>query len=587
MAFLKDSKVFDQTSNFVKRLPKWQLYVIGGIASVILFGLITIVYISTETKYSILVSGVEENESAKIVQMLEEKGISYSIEDDGSKIKVPTDLVGRLRLELASKGLPETGNLGYEIFDRTNIGMSEFVQKLNYRRALEGELAKTIKSLDEVVKARVHIVIPKKALFKKDQKKATASVTIHFKTGRSLNKLSIEGIQSLVANSIEGLKAVDVKVVDQKANMLSEVPLDMNTIAGKTAQQHEQQRKIEMHLEDKVKSIMDGVLGHGQTQISVNVELDFTQIEQTKTEYDPEGQVTRSEQNVQDESETADSLSYPFVNQSKKTQNQIANYDLSTNVEKIIHQTGTIKRLTASVLINGSVKILDDEGEKTLDYVPRSEEHMRKYTLIVRNALGFDPTRNDQVTVQNVAFDYTINEENISEFVEPDWYTLPENQKIMFLIAAIILSIIVMFTLLQSGFIKERIRIAMGLPVKVVIDDYDLEEEESDDDLEALDFNEDDFLMLPADLPDQLLIEEGDTVDSIGDEDLESELEFEKDSLADFADAPDFDDDLSEEALLKLEIKGKVEAFVEENIDEAVRLIRIYMGHDGENAENN
>lgn len=584
MATLKESKVFEQVSTFLNRLPRWQVYTIGGIASVIVFGLMTIVYLSTETKYSVLVSGIEENESAKIVQMLEEKNVDYSLENDGSKIKVPKDLVGRLRLDLASKGLPETGNLGYEIFDRTNIGMSEFVQKLNFRRALEGELAKTIKSLDEVSKARVHIVVPKKALFKKDQKKATASVTIHFKSGRSLNKLSIEGIQSLVANSIEGLNAVDVKVVDQKANLLSETPLDMNSIAGKTAQQHEQQRKVEMHLQDKIRNILDGVLGAGQTQVTINADLDFTQIEETKVEYDPEGQVTRSEQNVQDESETADSLSYPFVNQSKKTNNSIANYDLSTNTEKITHQIGGIKRLTVSVLINGSVKILDDDGEKTLEYVPRSEEEMRKFTQIVRNAVGFDPQRNDQVTVLNVPFDYTINEENIEEFVEPEWYAMPENQKIMFLIAAIILSIIVMFTLLQSGFVKERIRIAMGLPTKVVIDDYDLEEEEKDEDLEALDFNEDDFLMLPAELPDQFLIEEGDEDDLMGNEDMDSELEFEKDSLAEFADAPDFDDDLSEEALLKLEIKGKVEAFVEENMTEAVKLIRIYMNHDGENA---
>jgi len=584
MATIKESKVFEQVSNFFNRLPRWQVYTIIGIASIIIFGLMTIVYLSTETKLSVLVSGIEENESAKIVQMLEEKNVEYTLENDGSKIKVPKDMVGRLRLDLASKGLPETGNLGYEIFDRTNIGMSEFVQKLNFRRALEGELAKTIKSLDEVAKARVHIVVPKKALFKKDQKKPTASVTIHFKSGRSLNKLSIEGIQSLVANSIEGLNAVDVKVVDQKANLLSETPLDMNSIAGKTAQQHEQQRKVEMHLQDKVRNILDGVLGAGQTQVTINADLDFTQIEETKVEYDPEGQVTRSEQNIQDEAETADSLSYPFVNQSKKTNNSIANYDLSTNTEKITHQIGGIKRLTVSVLINGSVKILDDEGEKSLEYVPRSEEEMRKFTQIVRNAVGFDPQRNDQVTVLNVPFDYTINEENIEEFVEPEWYAMPENQKIMFLIAAIILSIIVMFTLLQSGFVKERIRIAMGLPTKVVIDDYDLEEEDKDEDLEALDFNEDDFLMLPAELPDQFLIEEGEDNDLMGNEDMESELEFEKDSLAEFADAPDFDDDLSEEALLKLEIKGKVEAFVEENITEAVKLIRIYMNHDGENA---
>lgn len=572
----------DNTMSFFTKLSKKQKIISASVLGGVVALLILIISLSTETKMATLYTDLEQGDSGKIIEVLDEKEVKYVLKDGGAKIEVPREEVDKIRIELAKQGLPENSNVGYEIFDRTNLGMSEFVQKLNFRRALEGELANTITNMDEVKKARVHIVIPEKALFKKDEKKPTASVTLHLKNGRSISKISVEGIQNLISSSVEGLVPSDVKVMDNKANVLSQEALDENSIAGKTALQHQQQRNVEGYYAEKIQSLLDGVLGSDNTKVKVNAELDFTQIEQEKTEFDPDGAVVRSEQNLKNIDESADSLSYPYVNMAKDETNQIANYEISKNVEKIMHEVGAIKRLTVSVLINGTAQIVKKEdGEKIIQYNPRSDEEMQKFNEIVRNAVGYNSNRNDQVSVINVPFAHTLDKDNYLDEFQPPWYEIPENKRILYLVGLMLIIFILMVMILQSKQVRDRVRIAMGLPSKVVIDDYEIEEEDKEEQLEEIEFDDDDLLLLPAELPDQFLLDQEAPVSEREiDDEIESELAFERDSLADMANADFDDEELSEEALMKLEIKGKVEQFIDENPVEAVRLIRIMMMQD-------
>lgn len=579
---MAELRAVTQFKEFANKLTNTQKMIFGGVLVAVLVGISSLFFISEDQDMKVLFSNLEQADAAKIVENLKEKGIMYELKDNGSTILVPENTVMDTRLSLASEGLPENSVVGYELFDKTNLGMSEFVQKLNYRRALEGELAKTIASLEEVKKARVHLVIPEKTLFKADQKTPTSSVTLHMKSGRSISKISIQGIQNLISGSVEGMKTEDVVVLDSKGKILSDAAIDENSVAGLTATQLTQQNRVEEHLTGKVQSLLDGVLGAGNSQVRVSAELDFTRIEQTKTDYDPEKQVTRSEQNIVDRNQTADSLSYPYVNMNKDMTNSITNYELSKNVEHIIHEVGAVKRLSVAVMINGVNKVIDNEGIKTLEYTPRADEEMNKFNQIVKNAVGFDPSRNDQISVINIPFDNSDMEGELEEFYSQKWYEKPENQKIIFLLAAILITMILMFALLQSKYIKNRVRVALSLPENIEVEDDEILEEENEYTDEEIVFDENDVLLLPSDLPDQLLLE-GDKEDRDLAEaaELDGGEGFDKAALAKRANAT-FEDttEVTEQTLIKLEMKKKVEEFVNNNTGEAVRILRMFMMQD-------
>ena len=378
------------------------------------------------------------------------------------------------------------------------------------------------------------------------------------------------------------MRTEDVVVLDSKGKILSDAAIDENSVAGLTATQLTQQNRVEEHLTGKVQSLLDGVWGAGNSQVRVSAELDFTRIEQTKTDFDPEKQVTRSEQNIVDRNQTADSLSYPYVNMNKDMTNSITNYELSKNVEHIIHEVGAVKRLSVAVMINGVDKVIDKDGIKTLEYTPRADEEMNKFNQIVKNAVGFDPSRNDQISVINIPFDNSDMEGELEEFYSQKWYEKPENQKIIFLLVAILITMLLMFALLQSKYIKNRVRVALSLPENIEVEDDEILEEENEYTDEEIVFDENDVLLLPSDLPDQLLLE-GDKEDRDLAEaaELDGGEGFDKAALAKRANAT-FEDttEVTEQTLIKLEMKKKVEEFVNNNTGEAVRILRMFMMQD-------
>jgi len=569
-------QILEQFKAFLGKLSLTQkIVMIGSVAAVIIFIFVIFNLSKPNNEYSVLFTSLESGDASKIVQKLKENKIDYQLADNGSTVLVEKSKVYDTRLTLAGDGLPESGTVGYEIFDKTNLGMSEFVQKLNYRRALEGELSRTIGSIDEVKKARVHIVIPERALFDKDQKKTTASVTLHLKSGRSIDKIDIAGIQNLVSSSVEGMSTKDVIVVDQKGNVLSKKPADEGTLAGLTAQQYEQQKNIENYLSSKVQSMLDGVLGNGNSEVRVNAELDFTQIEKTVTDFDPEKQVARSEQSISENSESIDSLSYPTVSMSKNQSNQISNYEIPKTVERIVKEVGNVKRLSVAALINGTTKVVDKNGQKVIQYIPRTDEEMQKLTDIVKNAVGYDQQRNDQVSVINVPFDNTYLEEELKETIPTNWWENQENIKLLLLVAAILIAIFLMYRLLHSKQIKEKIRIAYSLPENGLMTSDGF----SDNDKVELDdilLDDDDLMLLPAELPDQLLLEGATAERHLAKIDGSSQpfpnasmVEYRGESI----EAPEVSS-LGEEAIMKLEIKRKIKEYMEANTLEAVKLLR-------------
>lgn len=373
-----------------------------------IIGTTAVIKWAVKPEYAVLVSDMEPADTQAVISELKANKVPYRIIQDGRGVMVPRKNVYDYRLKLASKNLPSSTGLGYEIFDKKDIGISEFVQHVNYRRALEGELARTIQSMPEVVKARIHIVFPKERLFKEDQKKPTASVFLSLKRGVRLTDEQVRGITMIVSNSIEGLEPKNVTIVDDHGNILSKDQDDDSefNISGK---QLKLQMQVESYYEDKVQSMLDQMLGPGNAIVRVNAELDFRRIEKTQESYDPDNSVVLSEE-VQSQT-LQDTLS--GASTSKHT---ITNYQLTKSLEHVINDMGSIKRISVAVMVNGKyINKKDENGELIEEYVPRTANELKRLGTLVKNAVGLDEERGDQIDVQNLPF-----ENPLPQFEEDD-----------------------------------------------------------------------------------------------------------------------------------------------------------------------
>lgn len=369
--------------------------------------------------FQVLYSNLSEEDAGLIIQKLKEMKIPYKAYQGG--IMVPADRVHDLRLQLATQGLPQGGGVGFEVFDKTNLAMTDFVQRLNYRRALQGELARTIRSLSEVEQCRVHISVPERSLFSREEDRPKASVLLKLRQGRRLSEGQVQGIVHLVASSVEGLDPKDVTVVDSKGEMLTSVAGD---VLGLSNTQLEFQRNYEKELEGKITALLEPVVGKGKARVKVVAAMDFTKVEKTEERYDPESQVVRSEQRIVEKSLSGSSSGVPGVGsnlpgkapsvtsslrgQSEK-KNETINYEISKITSHIVNNPGEIKRLSAVVLVDGTYTV--QEGSKEKKYNPRSEEDLKKIEEMVKRAIGFSQERGDDVKVVNMPFETVLEEE--------------------------------------------------------------------------------------------------------------------------------------------------------------------------------
>jgi len=362
-----------------------------------------------------LFTDLSVDDSASIIKDLERQAVPYQLKSDGAIIMVPKENVARLRMKLAESGLPKGGGVGYEIFDKTDaLGATTFVQNINHLRALEGELARTIRSIDRVQAARVHLVLPERPLFSRDKIDASASIVL--KVRGALEPQQVRAIRHLVASAVNGLKPERVSVIDETGKLLADGAASDNPLSG--ANSDERKLAYENRLRGEVEAIVSSVVGPGHARVQINADFDVNRITQTSDKFDPEGRVLRSSQTREEQSATNDNKEGTVSagtelpggrpqteggtrgDQSKKTE-EIVNYEISRTTKTEVIEAGRVNRISAAVLVDG-IYAKNDKGE--LAYQPRPKEEIDRIAALVRSAIGFDAKRGDQVEVVNLRF---------------------------------------------------------------------------------------------------------------------------------------------------------------------------------------
>jgi len=397
------------------------------VAVMIMASIMTFVYFTNQEDYRVLFSNLTGVDAAAIVTKLKERKIPYQISPSGETISVPSAQVSELRLELAAAGLPQGGGIGFEIFDNKVFGATEFEQQMNYRRALQGELSRTINSLDEIQQSRVHIVLPKESLFIEQQKKPTASVTLKLKTGRKLKESQIDGIGHLVASSVEGLSADEVMIVDSQGNILSKKQGDSKS-ARLSSSQNEHQRNIEKEMANQIQTMLESVVGKGKAVVRVNAELDFRLMERTEETFDPESPVIRSSQKQVDKAigpappskigavAGAGKTESSGSGSEKEKTEETVNYEINKTISKTVMPTGEIKKISIAVLVDGNYQ-KNDKGAVT--YQERPKKELDSFEDLVRKSAGFNAQRGDQVVISSMPFNRPETEEGMA--APPSW----------------------------------------------------------------------------------------------------------------------------------------------------------------------
>ena len=397
---------------------------VGRLAAIMgsAFGLVAVLvmlmtHVGGDAK-ALLYSNLDLKEASQITQSLDQAGIKYEAKGGGTVIMVDRDKVDQARLMLSSKGLPTSGSVGYEIFDSAPaLGQTDFIQNINAKRAAEGELARTIRSIQGVTQARVLLNIPKRALFDQDQDEPSASVMVET-GGHKLTPDQIRAIRNLVAAATPNLKPQRVALTDQTGAMLA--GMDEPGAGGGSASA--EQTDIEERIRHQVKDLVEGVVGVGKVRVNVAADVDKSRVTTQEEKFDPDGQVVRSTSTGQDSSKedkpsglggVSASQNLPGAQNLSGGANQTSsanktdettNYEISKSVKTTIQEPGTLKKLSVSVAVDGVTPI--GPGGKPGAYAPRSAEEMQRIDTLVRAAIGFDEKRGDQVQVLNVRFDH-------------------------------------------------------------------------------------------------------------------------------------------------------------------------------------
>jgi flagellar M-ring protein FliF len=423
MDFLR--QLYEQLANIWKSLNLQKRIIVGGVFAAALIGLLILSFVGTAPDYTVLFANLQPTDAGEVIEQLESANIPYRLGDDGSTVLIPDNRVAETRLKLAQEGLPRGGGVGYEIFDRSRLGITSFEQKVNLKRATEGELARTINQLNEVQWSRVQIVIPEDRLFTEQQLEPTASVFLNLETGSRLSPKQVQAIQHLIASSIEGMEPDNVTILDQHANALTITSAAELQATELSASQFQLRSHVEKHFQKKVQNMFDRIVGKNRSVVSVSVDLDFDKIEKTEEKYDPDGAVVRSEER-QKESTTAPAggpegvagisanlpTAVPLSTASiggpqKESSSTITNFEISKTIAHIIKSPSTIKAISVSVVVDGTYELVTDkDGESRREYTPRSEEEIEKYKRLVLASLGNPATRIAEVI--NVPLDASV-----------------------------------------------------------------------------------------------------------------------------------------------------------------------------------
>jgi len=365
-------------------LPLIPRLLIPAVMLAALLALGFLLFLQNQSGYGVLFTNLSQEDAGAIVNKLKAKKISYRLESGGPTILVPQSEMYELRLLLASEGLPRGGGVGFEIFDRQELGVTNFVQRLNYQRALQGELARTIARMPEILEARVHVVTPKESLFREDQKEPSASVAVKLRPGRTLSSSQVDAIVHLMASAIAGLHPSQVTVVDLKGRILSK-PEDRFSVRGLTSGQLDLQRQVEESYEFKVQDLFDKILGPGKSFVRASTDLDFQKIDLREETFTPNRELIRSEQTTHEKTTrglaggnpdakfnlnrgtvtppppgtgppplTAPAPPKPPTGVGTERTTELRNYEINRVVRQVVESPGKVKRLSLAVVVDGN-----------------------------------------------------------------------------------------------------------------------------------------------------------------------------------------------------------------------------------------
>lgn len=429
---------------------------------------------SSTPTLTLLYGDLSTADSTEIAAKLENSNITYSLGENGTQVSVAAKDVGRARMLLAQEGLPRKGSMGYEIFDqKQSFGTTSFQQNINQLRAMEGELARTIGTIDNIRNARVHLVLPERELFSRESRPATASVFLNLQNAAALGQEQIQAIQHLVAAAVPQLKATNVAIIDQNGNLLARGDDDAGGATARTSD--EARQKYEARLTRSVEDMVGRIVGFGKVRATVSADLNFDVLSRNSESYNPEGQVVRSTQTVTDESQdstgggSTETVSVgnnlPGLpgeaggangSSSNRTE-EVTNYEISKTVESLVRESGQVQRLSIAVLVDGRYQP-DPAATKPEDapedwtaprvYTPRTAEELAQISTLVKSAVGFDESRGDSVEVVNMQFaesdifDAPVADNSIMGFARGDILGMAETLALSVVAVLIILLVL-------------------------------------------------------------------------------------------------------------------------------------------------
>lgn len=451
-------------TDFVRALGPARLAAMGAVA-LIMVGFFSLLITRLSTPgMGVLFSDLAFEDSIAVTKKLEALNVPFEIKQDGALILVPQTQALQIRMKLAEEGLPAGGGVGYELFDKTDsLGATSFVQNINHLRAIEGELARTIRALDRVQSARVHLVLPKRELFARQTSQPSASIVL--KLRGSLDMSQIRAIQHLVASAVPGLTPAQVAIIDDAGRLLAKgQPGDGRT--PNVAETDERNLAFEARMQREIEDILASVVGMGRVRVRVTADLDYNKVTQTTDQFDPEGQVVRSSQVRSENSNAAQPSGEEGVTVGNELPNagangqragaqateaaqkneEITNYEISRVTKTETVEAGRVRRVSVAVLVDGTYG-KDPQGQAT--YTPRSQAELDQIGALVRSAVGFDEKRGDVVYIANLRFADTVAADDTPAGTEPLALTMDDYLRIAEIVTTLLVALLVLFMVIK------------------------------------------------------------------------------------------------------------------------------------------
>src|SRR4051812_15549788 len=419
----------NQIKKLFSTLSRQQMITISAVVLLVGVGLSAFVRWNHERNFKPLFTGMSQEDAAAIVQKLKEGGIEHRISGNGSSVLVPGEKVDELRLEMAGAGLPKTGRVGFELFDRTNLGVTDFAEHVNYRRALEGELERSIKALNVVEQARVHLTFPKESVFLDLREEAKASVLVSTRGSSRLSSQNVSAISNLVASAVEGLAPDSVSILDMQGNLLSR-PRRHSADGNEPSEASlDYKHQIERDLVAKVESTLEPLLGEARFRVGVSADCDFSTVEQSEELLDPSKSVMLTSQKSEDTAGGSQPAGVPgtgsnlprsvpravgsSTNSSRRTES--TSFETSKTVRHLKVPQGAVKRISASLLLDQDVHWEGKGKDKRQVLVAPSPERLKAINDIVSGVLGLQSERGDRLVIESLPFEQTVLAQNNAE----------------------------------------------------------------------------------------------------------------------------------------------------------------------------